>query len=188
MGVYEIQGGRSASGAVFAMGVAMALIGVLMLVGKHDMARAGGVFLLAIGGLAILGTFRGVFSRAPQVRATDAGVSFHGGVLIPWAEIKQIYVGGVDVQTKRTTSIAFDFRRRRTMFRLPIGLWVTSPIAVGDIDISPSGSPDRADVIASRLEAMRVRSVGTEDGVIVGDSELPAARVVERDRRNGEHR
>jgi hypothetical protein len=79
----------------------------------------------------------------------------------------------------RTSAISFEFHRRRTVFRAPILCWLAAPLAVGDIDVASTGN---GSVLASRIEAMRVRAVGIEDGVVRGETELPAARIVRRDR------
>lgn len=183
--MYEVKGFYGRSIGAFAVGLLIVLIGLLVY-DSRDVTPAAGVFLMVVGSLTLLSSVRTLIKRAPLVRATEAGVSFGGGRVIPWTAIKQVYSAGLDVRVNfvraRTSSIAFDFHKRRTMFRLPVGFWITSPLAIGDIDVSPHATADRPAVIASKLEAMRVRAVGTEDGVVVGNSELPAARVVEHDR------
>jgi len=183
--VYEVKGSYGRAIGAFAVGILIVVIG-LLLYESRDVTPVVGVFLMVVGGLTLLSSVRNLIKRAPLVRATEAGVSFGGGRVIPWTAIKQVYSAGIDVQVNfvraRTASIAFDFHNRRTRFRLPVGFWISSPLAIGDIDVSPHATADRPAVIASKLEAMRVRAVGTEDGITVGESELPAARVVEHDR------
>jgi len=179
--MYVIDGTRSASVGAFIFGGLLMLVGFLISA-SYDGSVVFGIILLAIGGVVVVSSLRELVIVAPRLQATDAGVSFSGGSRIPWTAIKRIYVGTFDVSYSRTASIAFDFQRRRTMFRLPIRLWLTSPLAVGDIDISPATSADHPEAIAAKLEAMRVRAVGSEDGITVGESALPAARAIVRDR------
>jgi hypothetical protein len=178
----EIRGTRGAAAAIFGLGVVLVLLGGAIVNDKDDSTTAG-LVILAIGSLVCVITLRGMLSRAPLVRGTEAGLSFAGRRIIPWSAIKQIYVGRMNLRVNgipaRTQSIAIDFHRKRTLLRLPVSFWIGYPLAIGDVDIS---APDRADVTASRLEAMRVTAVGTEDGATIGSSDLPAARVVERDR------
>ncbi len=148
------------------VGLMIASIGLLILVGDSDTLPAGGIFLLVIGGPIVLVSAGGAVSGAPSLRATDAGLSFRGGAVVPWSAIKQIYAASMDVQVNmmshRTSAIAIDFHRKRTMFRLPMRLWMASPFTVGDVDVSPSAASERGSVIASKLEAMRVRAGTTE--------------------------
>jgi hypothetical protein len=156
--VYDVKGMRGGSLGGFILGLLLALVGLFI----YAESMVGGVVVIAIGGVMMLSSGRGLISSAPQVRATDAGVSFSGGPVIPWSAIKQIYVGKLDVQVRgysgRTASIAIDFHHRRTMFRLPVRMWLASPLAVGDVDVSPAATADRPDVIVAKLEAMRQRA------------------------------
>ena len=178
--MYEVNGTRGGSLGGVIVGFLLALTG-LLIYASYDGSVVFGIILLAIGGVLMLSSLRGLATGAPRVRATDAGVSFSGGSMIPWPAIKRIYVGSFNVNYGRTASIAFDFQRRRTMFRLPIRMWITSPLAVGDIDVSPATTADHPEAIAAKLEAMRVRAVGSEDGITVGESALPAARLIKCD-------
>lgn len=168
-----------------ALGLGLLVIAVGALIhGQRGVPASAGWIVIGIGALAVVLATRGLLTRVPQLRATDDGLAL-GGRLIAWADVKQIYVGRMNVRaygvSTRTESLAIDFHRRRTMFRLPIAFWIGSPLAVGDVDVSLARASGRADVIASQLEAMRVRISGTEDAATIGASELPAARLVERD-------
>ncbi len=178
----EIRGTRGAAAVLFIVGTLLVLIGSVIVTGKPG-STAAGWFLLVVGVPVCLLTLRGMLSRAPLVRGTREGISFAGGRPLPWSAIKQIYVGRMNVHLSgvatRTQSIAVDFHRKRTLFRLPVTFWLGHPFAIGDVDVAAT---ERADVTASRLEALRVTAVGTEDGATIGGADLPAARVVERDR------
>ena len=52
-----------------------------------------------------------------------------------------------------------------------------SALSVGDVDVGATGQP--VNVLAARLEAMRARVVGHEDGIVAGTELLPAARIIE---------
>jgi hypothetical protein len=145
----------------------------------------GASFVIALGAPALLIGGRRTFAEPLRLRATSDGVWFGGGSVIPWRDIKGIFEARMNVRVDgvraRTSSIAFEFQRRATLLRTPLTCWLAAPFAVGDVDVSPSDSSQRASVLASRLEAMRVVAVGHEDAVSVGASELPAARVISRD-------
>jgi hypothetical protein len=177
----EIRGTRGAAAAIFFVGVLLVLIGAVIVSGKPGSITAGW-FLLAVGAPVCLLTLRGMLSSAPLVRGTDDGISFAGRRPLPWSAIKQIYAAQMSVNVNgvsgMASSIAIDFHHKRTLFRLPVSFWIGHPFAAGDLDLR---SDQRAEVTASRLEAMRVRACGSEDGTVSG-ADLPTARVVERDR------
>lgn len=177
----EIRGTRGAAAAIFLVGTLLVLIGAVIVSGKPGSITAGW-FLLAIGVPVCLLTLRGMLSRAPLVRGTDDGIAFAGRRPLPWSAIKQVYVAQMSVNVNgfsgTASSIAIDFHQKRTLFRLPVSFWIGHPFAAGDVDVR---SDQRAEVAASRLEALRVRACGSEDGTVAGP-DLPAARVVERDR------
>jgi hypothetical protein len=172
----------------FAGNVVFCLLGALLLLAGVFILLdgvVGAALALLVPGIVLAGCQLPILvRRAPHVRATAAGISFSGSSYVPWRDIKAIYEAGFDVRVNlmktRTQSIAVDFHRKRTMFRLPLAVWLTSPFAVGDIDISPHDADERAAVIIAKLEAMRTRAVGDEDGTVLGTSELPAARVIDR--------
>jgi hypothetical protein len=179
----EIRGTRGSVGAALGLGLLVIAIGAIIR-GQRDVPAIAGWITMGVGALAVALAARALFRRAPQLRASDDGLTL-GGRFLPWGDVKQIYVGRMKVRaygmSTRTESLAIDFHRRRTLFRWPISFWIGSPFAVGDVDVSLARASGRGDVIASRLEAMRVRSSGTEEAATVGASELPAARLVERD-------
>jgi hypothetical protein len=183
VGMIEIRGRRPAAAGMFSMGVVLAAIGGVMLT-KH--AALPGGFVLAIGIVTGLLALRSLLARAPQVCATGEGISFSGRVPIAWVKIKQIYVADVSVRlysTKQAASaIAIDFHQRSTLFELPITFWLTTPFAVGDVDVSTSTSSETPIVLASRLEAMRVQVLPPTDDIAIASAtkDLPVARVVDR--------
>lgn len=182
--VIEIRGVRAATKALLGIAVIIA-VGSGMVLARGPLVAAGVVFGVAalIAALCVWTIVR----QPPQVRATEQGVSFGGRAPIPWSEIKQVYVGTFNVSAYgmagKTRSISFDFHRKLTLLRLPVTYWFGTMLAVGDVDVAPPTTGERADVLASRLEAMRVQAVGAIDGVTVGGADLPAARLVERDPR-----
>jgi hypothetical protein len=173
----EIHGKRAAVAGVFGIGLALGAIGAVVLT-QHNPVPGG--FLLTIGVLAVLLCGRRLLSRTPQLRATGAGLELTG-TLVPWSAIKQIYVGNMSLPTNQLTrkvspTIAIDFHRRRTLWKLPVHFWLQTPFSVGDVDIASMTM--NANVAASQLEAMRVRSLPASDDIAIGDvADLPDARV-----------
>jgi hypothetical protein len=141
----------------------MFLLGGLVMLDRPGAGRIGGaVFFFAIGATIVLVTGRQLLARSPRFRATSAGVWFGGGAVIPWTEIKSVFEAGVDVRgggiSGRSSSIAFEFHRRSTLFRTPPEHWLATLLAVGDLDVGPD-TGEKAAVLASKLEAMRVQVV-----------------------------
>ena len=176
----EIRGTRGATAAIFLVGVMLVGIGGAIASGNRHTGT--GWVVLALGAPFALLSLRGMLSRAPLVRGTEEGLAFAGRRPLPWTAIKQIYVAQMSVNvggvSGQASSIAIDFHQKRTLVRLPVSFWLGHPFAAGDVDVR---SDQRAEVVASRLEALRVRACGSEDGTVTG-ADLPAARVVERDR------
>lgn len=178
--VVEIPGSRSVGVGLALAGAALTAIGSLLLF-DAEISWGASALLLGLGVPTLLvGLSRAVFDP-PRLRATPAGISIGGRAQIPWTDVKQVYVASMDVSSHglhaRTSAVAIDFLRKRTLFRTPVLAWLASPFTVGDVDISVGGRPDP---VASQLEAMRVLAVGAEDGVVVGSSPVPAARLVDR--------
>jgi hypothetical protein len=136
--------------------------GVFLLLGAVALPRAplaANVFFIVLGALlALLGGSR-VIARTPRFRANAEGVWFGGGAVIPWSDVKQVFESGVTVDGRKTSGIAFELRDRKTLFKTPIENWLSTPFAVGDIDVSPSDR-ESTTVLVSRLEAMRQSLAG----------------------------
>ncbi len=164
------------------IGAVLTAFGALLLP-DHELPWIIRVGFLAAGLPTLIVQVRHLIVRTPRARATLDGVWFGGGRIVPWSDISAIYEAGLNVRVHgisgRTSSIAFDFHRKRTLLRVPIGCWLVHPLAVGDIDVSPHAAIDKAHVLAARLEAMRTRARGTEDAVTAGASDIPPARIVE---------
>jgi hypothetical protein len=141
------------------------------------------VLLFALGVPLVASSLRLLIVRPPRLRATAEGLWFGGGSLVPWSEVKAIYQAGFNITMHgtrtKTSAVAIDFRRRRTLLRLPISLWLGSPFSVGDVDVSPHGSRTTTSVLVAQLDAMRTVALGTDDPA--APEELPAARLVSRD-------
>src|SRR5262245_59972045 len=129
----EIRGTRSSVGGVLGLGLLTIAVGALVH-GQRNAPVAVGWIIMGVGALAVVLATRSLLRRIPQLRATDEGLRL-GGRLIAWGDVKQIYVARMNVHAygmaTRTESLAIDFHRRRTLFRLPIPFWIGAPFAVG---------------------------------------------------------
>jgi hypothetical protein len=134
--------------------------------------------LLAAGNAAVI-----LRRRAPQLRATRAGLWFGAGALVPWHDVAAIYEAGIPIErygfSVKTRAINIRFGRKRTLLRVPSSLWLTT-FALDTVKISLFASSDQPAAVVVRLEVLRLAAVGHEDGVLAGAGEVPAARVVQR--------
>ena len=141
------------------------------------------VLFAAFGVPLIVSNTRILVTRPPWLRATSEGLWFGGGPTIPWQEIHAIYEAGMPINaygySGRTSAIGFAFHRKRTLFRVPSSLWLTT-IAFGDVKISVLEAEEQPRALVFQLEAMRLKACGHEAGVIRGTTELPSARAVRR--------
>ena len=64
----------------------------------------------------------------------------------------------LDIQMRgaraKPTSVSFDFRRKATIFRLPLAAWLASPLGVGDVDVAPGGS-DSTTGLVGKLQLLQ---------------------------------
>jgi hypothetical protein len=149
------------------MTVAMLVGGLMFLATAGVMTTtppAPQIFFAGLGLPLLLAGAREAIARPPRLRATSDGVWFGGGATIAWQEITAIYAPVVTVAvhgtSTKTSAIAFEFRNRRTVLRVPLRYWLAAPFSVGDVDVSTRDLKERADVLASKLEAMRVQASG----------------------------
>lgn len=133
--------------------------------------------------LMIASNVRLLIQRPVALRATDAGVWFGGGPLIPWGEVASIYESTAPVQlmflTATADGIVIAFRRKRTVLRLPLAWWLTS-YRLGVVRISTTRVQRPPAAIAAQLEQLRFAACGHEDGALPGATEPPAARLLRR--------
>jgi hypothetical protein len=159
--VIELPRRRTMARGLMACGVLCVLAGAVSLADSSTSIDPA-VLFLCIGVPLMLGPARAAVGKSPRFRATAEGVWFGGGRVIPWADVDCVFEGTLEVERygrKNTSrSIAIAFRRRRTLLRTPMANWLAAPLAVGDIDLTPGEDGERAVVLASRLEAMRVRA------------------------------
>jgi hypothetical protein len=137
----------------------------------------------AFGVPFMVSNVRLLVTRPPWLRATSEGLWFGGGATIPWQDVKAVYEAGVPIErygySVRTSAIGFAFHRKRTLFRVPSSLWLTT-IALGDVKISVLAAEEQPSALVFQLEAMRLKACGHEAGVIRGAVELPSARAGRR--------
>jgi hypothetical protein len=147
-------------------GVMLTGIAAVIAFGKTPPWPAIGFFLV-LGVPLLISSLRLVMRQPPVLRATRDGLWFGGGALVSWSEVNAIYESGVDVRSRgiamKTSAIAFDFESRRTLFRLPIRMWIASPFGVGDVDVSPGNT--RPSVLVAQLDAMRNVALGRAESV-----------------------
>ena len=147
------------------VGVVLILIGIGSATDPRNLNWVRSVIVGAIsivpGILFVVSNLRMLIVRPPQLRATDEGVAFAGGAVIPWHEIKGIYEAGTPIQrygySVKTRAIAFAFHRWSTLFRVPSTLWLSTMI-LGDVKISTYAAADPPSVLVPKLDSMRERA------------------------------
>lgn len=183
--VVEIKGFKPAVGGMLGCGLLANVVGVATLVNQRIPIGAAAV-ILAFGIALTITALHALLTQRYQLRATEQGVSFAGSALIAWTEIDLIFVGRIksqlDLVSKVPPLLAITFRHKRTVLRLPVTYWISSPFSIGDVDIALHKMIEPPYSIVAHLEALRMQAVGTVDGVVAGASELPSAQVIERDR------
>lgn len=146
------------------LGVLLLLVCLLTLVDTPS-SWTHAIALWAVFGipglLLIASNLRMLVVRPPQLRATSDGVAFAGGATIPWSEIDTIYEAGTPIErygfSVRTKAIGFSLHRKRTLFRMPASVWLTT-IAFGDVKVSTYAAADPPSVLALKLDRMRTRA------------------------------
>ncbi|MBE7449267.1 MAG: hypothetical protein HS111_10310 [Kofleriaceae bacterium] len=164
------------------LGIGLVVIAVLLMI---DAPRLWiGPVLFAVPGIPlIISNALLIATRRPWLRATSEGAWFGGGPTISWRDISGIYEAGVPIErygySVRTRAIGFAFHRKRSLFRLPSTLWLTTS-AFGDVRISTYAVDELPSTLVGMLEDMRRAACGEENGVVRGTSEIPAARLIPR--------
>lgn len=129
--------------------------------------------MLVTGAVPVLSNGWLLIRRPIVLRATDDGVWFGAGPVIPWRDVAYVYESGIFWQkyghSGRTISVSFSFHRARTMFKLPPFLWCTT-WRFGDVRISAADAEDPPQVLVARLGHL-VRSSSAEL------ADLPEARI-----------
>jgi hypothetical protein len=122
------------------------------------------IFFLVLGLPQLLAGGRELFTRPPRLRADNHGIWFGGGATVPWTDVASVYAPVVTVRhhgaSAKTSAIAFEFRRRLTVLRVPLRYWLAAPFSVGDVDVTTRDLKERAEVLAAKLESMRVQARG----------------------------
>ena len=160
-----------------ALGLVMPALIITALEGVVDVAA-----LLAVVGLPIVyWTGRNAIVSPPLLRASEQGLRFGGGNLVPWDAVKMIGEARLDMQSNGvradSAAVAIYFHKAKTIFRLPIAYWFTSFASIGDVDVSTNATKQLSRVVASQLDARKTRALGNENAVTAGMVGLPPARV-----------
>jgi hypothetical protein len=123
---------------------------------------------------------RNVLRQPPLLRGDGRGLWFGRGRIVPWHEVKVIYETGVG--PRRTfEGIGFEFCRRSTWLRLPIEKQLASLFSYGETAVTTRYVTDVSrTALVAQLQAVRTRTVGTEDGIPVGAAAIPSARLLDR--------
>ncbi|NVB81476.1 MAG: hypothetical protein HOV81_23980 [Kofleriaceae bacterium] len=183
--VVEIKGFKPAVGGMLGFGLLANIVAVATLVNQR-IPMGAAVCILALGLALTITAIRAFLTQRYQLRATEQGVSFAGSALVAWSEIDQIFVARIKSPIDRVSNtpalVAITFRHKRTLFRLPLTYWISSPFSIGDVDIALYKMFEPPYSIVAHLQALRAQAVGTVDGVTVGASDLPSAQVIERPR------
>ena len=133
------------------------------------------VVFFTIGAYKLLANLGMAIARPPALRASSDGVWLGGGPTIPWQDIDVVYPGD-DRNGRRLPSVTLSFHRKRTLFRIPARLWLTTA-PLGDVAIPVHGIYIGTRTLIAQLDALRASGDRTLPGAHV---ELPAARVVDR--------
>ena len=130
----EIKGQKPAVGGVFGVGLLVTLLAVATLVYQR-LPTFGAAAFLALGLVLVSVAVHALITQKFQLRATEQGISFAGSRVIPWSEVSQIMVGRwksrFDPVANVPALVSIDFRDRRTLFRLPLTFWISSPFSMG---------------------------------------------------------
>lgn len=184
--VLEIERNIFPSLLKLAIGVFFLAVAPFIVIGAHGdevlPAFVMGAVPVGIAGSLLAASNLWKLVRRPlALRATEAGLWFGRGPIVPWREVTAIYEasGTLHGEDPKQAGVAFAFRRKRMVLRLPIDCWITT-IHLGDVRLSLHRRPEPAITTIAKLEAMRTAACGTEDGVVSGSVEPPAARVVRR--------
>ncbi|MBC7975344.1 MAG: hypothetical protein H7138_10185 [Myxococcales bacterium] len=139
----------------------------------------GAFFSVVALPFVVLG-LRNVLRQPPLLRGDERGLWFGRGRIVPWHEVTLIYE--TSTWPRRTLDgIGFEFARRSTWLRLPLEKQVASLFAYGETAVTTRYVPDlRQTALVAQLQALRTRALGTEDGIPVGASVVPIARMVSR--------
>ena len=137
---------------------------------------------LAVVGLPIVyWTARNAIFNPPLLRASEHGLRFGGGKLVPWHAVKMVGEARLDMRLNGvcagSAGVAIYFHQSKTILRLPMVYWMTSFLNIGDVDVSTVATKQSARVIEAQLEARRTHALGNENAVTVGATALPAAHV-----------
>jgi hypothetical protein len=140
--------------ATVVMGAMIVAIGAIILP-SPKVALAASVFLLVGGGLPLLWGIVTLVKGQVRLRATEAGVWFGGGAVVPWVDIDSVFVATADLRRGgKAASISFMFKRWQTIFRLSPTLWIASLVSLAHVDVGFDGR-EKPSVLVARLQALQ---------------------------------
>jgi hypothetical protein len=132
-----------------------------------------GLFVLPNGRVfAVLGlilvalTLQPTFAKGPRFRATNEGIWFGGGSVIPWSAVKLVYNAGHAGHGRKviqnygtSTTIGFEFHQSKTLFKTPIAQWFLAAAAMGEVHLVKP--PDRGELLATLKEMQRANTAAS---------------------------
>lgn len=126
---------------------------------------------------------RNAIKNPPELQASEPGLRFLGGKLIPWHAVKRIKVAPAnylnDGLFSRAKNVSFYFHQSKTILQLPLVLWANSVTSYGTIDAPIRDTKQSAAAVVAQLNTLHAANL--ESGESVDVAALPAARIHHQD-------
>lgn len=126
---------------------------------------------------------RNAIKNPPELQASEQGLRFLGGKLIPWHAVKRIKVAPAnylnDGLFSRAKNVSFYFHQSKTILQLPLVLWANSVTSYGTIDAPIRDTTQSAADVVAQLNALHAHSLESGDSVVAAS--LPVARIHHQD-------
>jgi hypothetical protein len=161
--------------------LALGIVVPALIISALDGAFDDVATLVLVGLPSVVWTGRNAIMNTPLLHASEQGLRFGGGNLVPWRAVTMIGECDGNLRSEGTititSAVSIYFSNAKTIFQLPVSYWIASILSNGDIDVSILATKQTAGVIAAHLDARRRYAHSLESGESVGVAALPAARV-----------
>lgn len=170
---------RSWFAFLFGAGATVRALAMNVLDGAFD--SYGAIAIAALPLVYWLG--RNAIKNPPQLQASERGLRFLGGKLVPWHAVKRIKAAPAnylnDGLFSRAKNVSIYFHQTKTIWQLPLVLWPNAFTSYGTIDAPIRDTKQTAAAVVAQLNTLHAASLESGESVVI--AALPAARIHHQD-------